>query len=166
MLTSQNDKLETEIDKMETDQEAQMDQFRTEQEALSKELKEQLTQAMFESTDLRMKLEAVEEKYAKEQIYADQQKNRLETVAANYAKSDTEKNRVTELMAKTEVKMAEVKEKNKSLEKNIQDQVESRVKHVMIERDDMAEEVKQANEKVSSLDSKIENLKNTLVKKK
>ena len=40
MLTSQNDKLETEIDKMESDQEAQMDQFRTEQEALSKELKE------------------------------------------------------------------------------------------------------------------------------
>ena len=53
-----------------------------------------MTQAMFESTDLRMKLEAVEEKYAKEQVYADQQKSRLETTAANYAKSETEKNRL------------------------------------------------------------------------
>ena len=110
-----------------------------------------------------MKLEAVEEKYAKEQTYADQQKSRLETVAANFAKSETEKNRLTELMTKTEAKVIDLKEKNKTLEKNIQDQVESRVKHVMIERDDMEEEAKQANEKVLQQESKIENLKKTLV---
>ena len=51
-------------------------------------------------------------------------------------------------MTKSEAKMIELKEKNKNLEKNIQDQVESRVKHVMMQRDDMEEEAKQANDKI------------------
>ena len=47
-------------------------------------------------------------------------------------------------MTKTEAKMIDLKEKNKNLEKNIQEQVESRVKNVMIERDNMEEEANQA----------------------
>ena len=39
-LTSANDKLETEMEKLEGEQEAAMDAFRTEQESQSKELKE------------------------------------------------------------------------------------------------------------------------------
>lgn len=164
--SSQVTDLHNKLERQETDAELKMDQVLSENAAVLSDLKQQLRDQTVTATNLRLNMDTLEEKFAKEKELCTQTMTKLDSTSSTLFTCEMELRKVNDLFTKTSEKLTKAQDKNQRYEKKMESEIEQRVGDVIKEKEEMKKTLEETESTFAEKDATIEKLRLLVAKKK